>query len=132
MFAGQPEKKINNKAQTISENMSELSLKDDDLVDSDRQEANSNHNISMHIDTSVHNVTDVGENTVGKNPENLTKHTGTNDAEETVENTVIQEYDNMNEEASAVKDSKSFNNSTENIYSAFCMSICYLLLNYYN
>ena len=112
--------------------MSELSLKDDDLVDSDRQEANSNHNISMHIDTSVQNVTDVGENTVDKNPENLTKHTVINDAEETVENTAMQKNDSMNEEASAIKDSKSFNNSAKTIYSAFCISICYLLLVYYN
>ena len=132
MFAGQPEKKINNKAQTINEKMSELSLKDDEVVDSAKQEANSNTIVSNNSDASVQNVSDVGENTVNENPENLTNPTGTKYAEETVENTVIKEYDNEIEEASAIKDSKSVNNSTENIYSVFFMSICYLLLMYYN
>ena len=132
MFAGQPEKKIKNKAQTINEKMSELSLKDDDVVDSAKQEANSNTFVSNNSDASVQTVSKDGENTANENPENMTNQTGTNDAEETVGNTVIKENDNMNEEASAIKDSKSFNNSPENMYSAFCMSICYILLIYYN
>ena len=77
-------------------------------------------------------MSDVGEDTANENPENLTNLTDTNDAEETVENTAMQKNDSMNEEASAIKDSKSFNNSAKTIYSAFCISICYLLLIYYH
>ena len=132
MFAGQPEKKIKNKARTIKEKMSELSLKDDEVEDSAKQEANYITIVSNNSDASVQNVSDVGKNTANENPENLTNLTGTNDAEETVENTDIKEYDNVNKEAFAIKDSKSFNNSKENIYSTFCTFVCYLLLIYYN
>ena len=128
MFPGHPEKKIKSKAQTITENLLELSLRDDKLGDSVDQEYNSNDNVSNISDTSVPNVSEIGEHTVGKNHEDFTTHTVTNDIQEIVENKVMKENDNRNEEASAIKDSKSINNSRENIYSVFCISMCFLFL----
>jgi hypothetical protein len=119
MFSGQPEKKIKSKAQTITESLIELALRDDKLEYSEKQES---------IDTSVPNMFEIGENTVIEKPEDLTNHTVTNGTQEIVENKVMKENDNINEEASAIKDSKSINNSNENIYSFFCISMCYLFL----
>ena len=108
-----------------------LSPKDDKLGDSEKQESNSKDNVSNISDTSIPNVFEIGENTVGKNLEDLTTHTVTNDKQEIVENKVMKEKDNRNEEASAIKDSKSINNSNAHIYSFFCISMCYLLSIYY-
>ena len=76
----------------------------------------------------IPNVFEIGENTVSENPEDLTNHTVTNDIQDIVENTDIKENDNMNEEASAIKDSQSINNSKENINSVCCIYMGYLLL----
>ena len=125
MFSGQSEKKIKSKTQSITEAMLELSLRDDKLEDSEVQESNSNDNVSINSDTSFPNVFEIGENTVSKNHEDLTNPTVTNDIH--FENTVMEKNDNRNEEASAIKDSKSSNNSKVNIYSVFCIFMCYLL-----
>ena len=85
-------------------------------------------NVLNISDTSIQNVFEIGEHTVNENHEDLTNHTVTNDIQDIVENTDIKENDNMNEEASAIKDSKSINNSKENIYSVLCISMCYLFL----
>ena len=127
MFPGQPQKRIKSKTQTITENLLELSLRDDKLGDSEEQESSSNDIVS-NSDTSDPNVFEIGEHTVSENPEDLTNHTVTNDIQDIVENTDIKENDNMNEEASAIKDSQSINNSKENIYSFFCISMCYIFL----
>ena len=105
-----------------------LSRRDDKLGDSEEQESSSNDIVSNISDPSVPNVFEIGENTVSENPEDLTNHTVTNEIQEIVENTVMKENDNRNEEASAIKDSKSINNSKENIYSVLCISMCYLFL----
>ena len=108
-----------------------LSPKDDKVGDSEKQESNSKDNVSNVSDTSVQNVFEIGEHTVNENHEDLTNHTVTNEIQEIVENTVMKENDNRNEEASAIKDSKSINNSRENIYSVFCIFMCHLVLLYY-
>ena len=84
-------------------------------------------NVLNISDTSIQNVFEIGEHTVNENHEDLTNNTVTNEIQEIVENRALKE----NEESSAIKDSQSINNSNENIYSVFCIYMCYLALIYY-